>query len=323
MAPNFHIMASYRTIHGDGDKTLLDTCKYSDYTIKCRGHKFKVHRAILQRAAGFEKQFDSQTEESGVATTSFPAVNPSIMARAILFLYTSNYPVSNISGYSPQFAEIEDVFQENHRLYAALQLHIEMYAIANTLEFGELKKYSLGCFEGAFALDRSALQDISNVYTVQAVARDRVIMPSVYSTTPSSDRGLRDIVAFSMKIEIEHNSAGLLAEFRALLKELPDLDTDLRNSTLQHRKCRCGKCATLLRQPIGIHNPTLNGHVRPLALPVLFCSHCRIAVLGREFIEMGNTSGNVRLRLRSHNTQPSDLSHPTHGSQSTSVEEAR
>ncbi|KIW91756.1 uncharacterized protein Z519_07724 [Cladophialophora bantiana CBS 173.52] len=76
---------------------LLRSEKYSDFTIACNGVEFKVHRAVVCPASPFlDSACNSGFQEATSRRIEFREDDPGIVARVVLFLYTSDYDANQI-----------------------------------------------------------------------------------------------------------------------------------------------------------------------------------------------------------------------------------
>ncbi|EXJ68961.1 uncharacterized protein A1O5_07893 [Cladophialophora psammophila CBS 110553] len=76
---------------------LLRSEKYSDFTIACNGVEFKVHRAVVCPASPFlDAACNSGFQEAMSRRIEFPEDDPGIVARVVLFLYTSDYDANQV-----------------------------------------------------------------------------------------------------------------------------------------------------------------------------------------------------------------------------------
>ncbi|KAL8960478.1 MAG: hypothetical protein Q9183_005458 [Haloplaca sp. 2 TL-2023] len=70
----------------------LESGKYSDLTILCRGHEFPVHRVVLCTASKFfAAACDGPYKEAQNATIDLSEDDPQALKRMLRFLYTANY----------------------------------------------------------------------------------------------------------------------------------------------------------------------------------------------------------------------------------------
>ncbi|KAF8853786.1 hypothetical protein BDZ45DRAFT_748228 [Acephala macrosclerotiorum] len=74
-------------------KDLLDSKKYSDLTLKCKGKGFKVYRAIVcTRSAFLSKAIDGDFKEATLGEIDLSADELSVIEAMIKYLYTDDYP---------------------------------------------------------------------------------------------------------------------------------------------------------------------------------------------------------------------------------------
>ncbi|KAI4633805.1 uncharacterized protein J4E87_000971 [Alternaria ethzedia] len=216
-------------------KGLLESGAYSDLTISCNGDAYKVHKNIVcDKVDFFTRALRFGGKESQNDAIDLPEDDPAIVRRLIQYLYEAEYtPLLsdvastgsarchyNEAGYflgagtgccahfTCDKCEVDTAVLPslNGREYQLL-LHVKMYEIADKYEVRGLKDLAREKFQ------RSCKQFWdSDVFAVAA--------HHVFSSTPDSDKGLRDLVSLTIskhmclmdKPEIE----ALLTEFNGL-----------------------------------------------------------------------------------------------------------
>ncbi|RMY31081.1 hypothetical protein D0866_07544 [Hortaea werneckii] len=182
---------------------LLDTGEYSDLTIKCGLRTFKVHKAIVCARSeyfaaackpgafkeGATGTIELQSTADPNATKDDPSLDdPAAVKLMIDFLYLHDYP--NIRTYLDASESIkffsETLFDSGD---AGAIMHAKVYALGSKYQIPSLQNASLKKFEEA---------------AVVAWATDEFVhaVHLVHSTTPDSDKGLRDITA---RVILEHD----------------------------------------------------------------------------------------------------------------------
>ncbi|OQE23475.1 hypothetical protein PENFLA_c011G02736 [Penicillium flavigenum] len=209
--------------------------KYSDLTIVCGDKEYAVHKCIVcPRSDFFAKACDGGFEES-VTNRVVLEEKPDIIERMIEYLYTLDYqlevhsPETELSG-NPDGENAEDSLEElgNTDEEAAtacntLLLHILVYSLADRLLIHGLKALSKDKLKKELArvrLDSSTFPHI---------------VSGIYSSTPQSDRGLRDLaVKMAMDNLVALRTAagtgeepGPMAFPDSLAKSTPQFSSDL------------------------------------------------------------------------------------------------
>ncbi|KAL4902206.1 hypothetical protein BDW74DRAFT_181056 [Aspergillus multicolor] len=73
-------------------KELLENGRFSDMTITCQGHSFKVHRAIVcSQSRFFLAAMEDDFKKSKTQAVELPEDDLVTVARMISFLYTADY----------------------------------------------------------------------------------------------------------------------------------------------------------------------------------------------------------------------------------------
>ena len=101
--------------------------------------------------------------------------SPHLASRMLQHLYTFDYPGHKMS--------IGDDEESSH--VSELHTHAQMYAIGDEYDIHDLKEEALWKFEKAMEANKGLSDELTYVIKV---------IPTVYETTPDSDRGLRDLV---------------------------------------------------------------------------------------------------------------------------------
>ena len=79
---------------------LLKSQQYADFTIVCSGVEFIVHRAVVCPASPvLDEACSGNFQEAVFHRIEFPDENPQIMARVILFMYTSDYDADMVPSF--------------------------------------------------------------------------------------------------------------------------------------------------------------------------------------------------------------------------------
>ncbi|KAI0182846.1 BTB/POZ protein [Xylaria flabelliformis] len=180
-------------------KQFFNNEHLADATIRCGSHEFKVHAIVFSaHSEFFYKAFCGQWKESKEGKTiNLEEVEIDVVKAMIHFMYhfEYNYP----DGVS------------------TLLFDAKMYSIADRYIIPSLKDYVQAKVEAAFYLSPDpAVFPTNQLLTFSS---------EVYSSTPESDRGLRDVVT-----EVFHKNLNKLessATFRTTLHEIPGLAVDL------------------------------------------------------------------------------------------------
>ncbi|KAK1971965.1 POZ domain-containing protein [Colletotrichum sublineola] len=94
---------------------LLETGKFSDFTIVCQNTEFRVHKAVLYPQSDyFAALFDSNMEEAQKGVVTFDDIDPKIMKHLIDFFYSDYHG-----------------FEFDH---SELKIHVEVWILADRLQ---------------------------------------------------------------------------------------------------------------------------------------------------------------------------------------------
>lgn len=125
-------------------KDLLDSKKYSDLTLKCKGKGFKVYRAIVcTRSAFLSKAIDGDFKEATLGEIDLSADELSVIEAMIKYLYTDDYPdtalvrsdstgaTSSMIGAPLSSSNIDNAY--------ALLFNVKMYVCGDKLDISGLR----------------------------------------------------------------------------------------------------------------------------------------------------------------------------------------
>ena len=249
--------------------SFLDTGRHSDFEIGCRGHVIKVHKAIIcAKSEYFDRVCSSDFSEGVNARIDLDDDEPALVARMILFMYINTYRdesdiASEIDG-QRQFsrivdnakAEIDASWAEGKDTWPAFaKLHVLMYAMGDKYSIPSLCKQSTAIFVRDFRTperdvhrwDDDSPDSLTDVWEPRAA-----LMRLIYTSTPSNDRGLKDIVLFFVLLDIANPNILLLSplESKAMaqaMEDIPELALEIATSTLSRRPWTCQVCKEPMR----------------------------------------------------------------------------
>ncbi|KAI0450336.1 hypothetical protein F5B21DRAFT_508284 [Xylaria acuta] len=173
-------------------KRFFNNEHLTDATIRCGNQEFKVHAVVFSvHSDFFYKAFCGQWKEGGDGKIiKLDEVEVDVVRAMIQFMYHFDYNTPDS--------------------VSALLFDAKVYSIAGRYLIPKLKDYSKAKFESAI----SCLLD-STGFSADLCA----VVSEIYSCTPESDRGLRDIVA-----EAFHNNLSKLEKsesFHTSLSKIP------------------------------------------------------------------------------------------------------
>lgn len=174
-------------------KEYYNTAALSDVLVVCDDQEFKVHRVILSaHSKYFTAELNGSWQESSDRKIQIKDFDASVVEAMLRFMYSFDY--SNNSGSSTM-------------VYDA-----QVYQIADKYDIPALKAHCKSKFGTAIATGWS-LDDFPLAITV------------AYESTPSEDRGLRDLAVETSRKHIDK----LLGRdgFCELLRKTPDFSADL------------------------------------------------------------------------------------------------
>lgn len=203
---------------------MFSSAKYSDLTIRCGPDEYKLHRVIVcARSDFFAKACDGEYREAKTATIDLTDDDPQTVKRMLTYLYTLEYDdgqrqaeeeieeaqqerqeSSSAASHSPS-ATVEDASSPEDAISTTLSSpllishkdvipaeavntscermmgNVLVYALADKYDIPELKSLAKAKFSTLVGA-QSSVQELS------------AITNAVFTTTPESDLGLREIV---------------------------------------------------------------------------------------------------------------------------------
>ena len=116
-------------------------------------------------------------------------------------LYTLDYPGQKLS--------IEDNEESSH--ISELHTHAQMYALGDEYDLKDLKEEALWKFKMTIVAIKGHNDELKQLIEV---------IPTVYATTPESDRGLRNVIVATGVLNMERLTT--LPEFKSVETRVPD-----------------------------------------------------------------------------------------------------
>ncbi|KAI9776086.1 MAG: hypothetical protein M1839_000599 [Geoglossum umbratile] len=178
-------------------KNYLNSAKYSDLIIRCEGREFKVHKIIL---CGQSKYFsticDGDWKEAAENVIDLKEDDARVIEAMLHFFYRFNYDDSG----------------DDQGPVSPMLFNTRVYGVADKYDVSSLKTLAKEKFDKAIKTCWD-MDDFTHVIT------------ETYSSTPSADRGLRNLVA---KVARKHIKALLeRKEFRCVLEETISFAADV------------------------------------------------------------------------------------------------
>ncbi|KAL9113914.1 MAG: hypothetical protein Q9227_002048 [Pyrenula ochraceoflavens] len=224
---------------------LLDTAQWSDVTVECGNQKWQLHRAILCEISGyFRDMFDSNFKEAAERSVTLIDEIPSVVARAIVFIYTSKYLVNDFQSFSSQFGHFNDdyatiLFQpQRERLYAYL------YSLADRWQIQSLKEASAEKlrFELVGEYGAELFTPTPIRWTDDEILARLQTVQIIHDTTPPTDRSLRDIALVDLLTETREGQDLHSPVWSKFMMENPTIALELLTSKLCIKTHACSKC---------------------------------------------------------------------------------
>lgn len=140
-------------------------------------------------------------------------------------LYTFDYPGRPLH-YATHATAAETSF------ISELHTHVQMYALGDEYDIKDLKNEALEKFQATMKGKRGKSDECTSVLEV---------ISTIYSTTPESDRGLRDIVVAFGAERVE--KMGELLEMEEVTAQVPRYTIEVARASKAYTKvCERGRC---------------------------------------------------------------------------------
>jgi hypothetical protein len=228
---------------------MLSSGEYADFEIRCGTYTFKVHRVMLAAFCKyFHKMFKSNMTETMAGFATFPDEEPHIIARLLQYLYTSDYFAYDEAGSLEisQFANTVDPHTQKYGDWSAdydrLALEVKLFAAADRYGVAAMKLLSKSRFLRHYI---ALLQRQDDEPTTDDLVKFSQVFidltQMIYATTPSGEKGLRDIMVKTMQ-----RSMGIrrfLEVYGKLITKEPDFTYDLATRRLDRQPWKCAECA--------------------------------------------------------------------------------
>ena len=194
----------------------------SDLTIRCQGRDFPVHKLILEaRTDYFKNCLKSHWDESSRQVLEYDEFEPEIIEALLQHVYGLEYKAPKDG----------DCFMDKAITMVDYLAHL--YAAADFFQLHDLKKkvklHFRSTAEHANIYAESVDSDLREItpeeynMDLRSQTAQATFMAShaVYTPTPSTDRGLRDIVE---RVTVQYHEAIMRRpESKAILEEVPEL----------------------------------------------------------------------------------------------------
>ena len=167
---------------------LLKSGRYSDLTITCGGHLFKVHKAVIcPQSQFFAACLRSKFTEARKSNIDMHDTDAKALAIAILYMYTDETDLAQAQSIWPQF----DFHSETgHTLRVAMaKMSMNTYLIADRLLMPDLKARMHGIFTSNLAHPEFNWSiTMSNENPFEALVG---VLEEVYEKMPAHDSVIR------------------------------------------------------------------------------------------------------------------------------------
>lgn len=254
----------------------LGTGRFSDFTIKCGPHRFRVHRVILvAKSTFFRGLITNGFLESSTSTVDLTEEDVGLVARLLIYIYTEKSHISGFEAFPHKIGNhIFNLVPDKYELEAEAGwaskaiLHLKMYTIADKFGVPGLSTISLRCFirhmydanqpqtKEDFLHDGHDWENTD--YTTELAEANNRVIGVVYAEpcTQILRTIVLDINLFALQYQYAYKSQALLQHIKAW----PKLAYDLAVHQLSAENSKCSECdclSTVLRPKCACGN--ING----------------------------------------------------------------
>jgi hypothetical protein len=212
----------------------LSSGKWSDFTICCGKHEFRVHRIVLAERSDFFDTLCSQGMfvEGDNGRCVLPEDNPSLICRMLSTQYDDVYSTEDIYKDSEdepivQFADVHDDWNcAGEPTHKKAILHMEMYRLGDKYDLERVKDYALRQFVRVLHGEDPSNPDVTVKIDESRVSNMKHIVEAVYDLDIPTAMVLRVHLLEILHEWIDHYDAMQIKAFRDLLQQNPRVCCD-------------------------------------------------------------------------------------------------
>ncbi|KAL9113915.1 MAG: hypothetical protein Q9227_002049 [Pyrenula ochraceoflavens] len=211
----------------------LETGQWADVSVRCGGYTWKLHRLVLcQKSDYFGKMLDGHFREAQEQLVTLEDEIPSIAARALIFLYTADYPTDitgdmpgQFNGFTDDYVDLGSDWIDSLKEAARRKFHDVLLAKneADNLEIDQQTEAEI------IAKHQEWLINVLPVCKV------------VFETTPPTDRFLRDPMLCMLHVLIAGNALAV-PEMLDFLDEHGYIAREILTSRVCENYHTCSEC---------------------------------------------------------------------------------
>ncbi|KAL8650256.1 MAG: hypothetical protein Q9210_003927 [Variospora velana] len=191
-------------------ESLFHSGRYSDFSIACRGREFRVHKTVLCKASKFfAVACDRGFKEAHEGTMDLSDDDPEALRRLLQYLYTADYTHKEATFWLDDLKSMKMKLEQGEVTFGTSTLdparacsepsmvakpvepawnNMLVYALAEKYDIRTLKDFA----KCKFILCLAPEEWSSPVWNAESLIH---LVQTVYTSTPASDRGLRDPIA--------------------------------------------------------------------------------------------------------------------------------
>ncbi|KAI9701786.1 MAG: hypothetical protein M1836_001130 [Candelina mexicana] len=189
--------------------------KYCDLILRCGEQEMRVHRVIVCGGSRvFDKLLDSSGQDGNKSVIELDEEDGKIVKQAVAFLYTGEYDVGEYSTTPTDDDQNTTTPMAPRSIDSILLFHLDLYAFGYNFAIPKLQELTATKFNEAVRdRDSWATENLPTLIT------------KVYTSTPPTERGLRDVIS-----EISALHIALLIpipEFVEVMNKVPEVAMDV------------------------------------------------------------------------------------------------
>ncbi|TVY83176.1 BTB/POZ and MATH domain-containing protein [Lachnellula suecica] len=149
---------------------LLESGKYSDFTLRCGNKVFHLHKSVVYWASKyFEAALDGQFTQGNTGHLTIEDAEPEMVARMLDFIYTGAYPDGSDLAKNTTTSEATTTTNTpaTTKDSGAPLLHASLYILGDKYEIQSLKDFAVSKYADAVAIEwntASFVQSIELMY---------------------------------------------------------------------------------------------------------------------------------------------------------------
>ena len=211
--------------------SLLKDPKFSDMTVVCGEHIFRVHKAIICSAFPFfAKCLESAFKESHTSTVTIGETEPFTLGLALIYIYTKGYDIGDARNV---WVNVKDATEAQSQRFSTTINSLLVYELAGRLLMPEMQKYASEKFKSNLNGHKWDVKKLKEEGTMYADLCD--VLKQVYQRLPEDDTDIR-VQATYYAARLAYASTSSTVQLADLLNEFEPVAFGVYKPTLQNKR---------------------------------------------------------------------------------------